>query len=318
MLQKPKNPRFGSGPTRKTDLWESMESIGFKTETIGTSHRGKRGVSLIKNVQSLIRQILLIPETHEIGFVSGGGTGAMEFLLWNLLGTRTVDVFSAGIFGNHWITDIKNELKITDINIYKSDFARSPNFSEYNINNDCVFVWHETTAGTIVPNCDWLGENKKSLTICDATSAVFCSEIPWDKIDATAFSWQKGIGGEPGIGTVVMNKKAISHLANDKPWAIPRLFRIKKNEPNASEINLDFFDCKVINTMSLLLFQDMFISLQWAKNIGGLDVLLKRVKQNFACVKSFIEKNDLLKFLVEDASYRSEISVCLEIGRAHV
>jgi len=66
-----------------------------------------------------------------------------------------------------------------------------PDISKVNFDNDVVFTWNGTTSGVKVPNGDWIPDDRKGLTLCDATSAVFAMDIPWNKIDAATFSWQK-------------------------------------------------------------------------------------------------------------------------------
>jgi phosphoserine aminotransferase len=316
-MKKPANIKFGSGPTRK--VWNSESELSFVDYTaIGSSHRGEIGLAKISELLKKIRKILKIPDDYKIAILNGSGTGAMEFLLWNLLSSRTVDVFSAGIFGNHWRHDVKTEIKVPSYREFTAKFGESPDFSKYDGDNDCVFVWTETPSGTVVPNDNWIPTNRKGLSLCDATAGVFCTEIPWEKIDATAFSWQKGLGAEAGIATIVLSPRAIRRLEVSTPsWPIPRLLRIPMLLTKDRERRIDerFFCGHTINTISLLLLDDMLFSLDWAVSQGGLTGLIKNVKNNYFAVKHWLEKTRWANFYVMDEDVRAQNIAIIRIGQ---
>lgn len=309
---KPVNGKFASGPTCKVFRPNRNEVM------LGISHRSPQGLALLQHTLKLLREVLQIPETHQIVFVSGGGTASVEFLFWNLLGLRPVDVFSEGVFGDHWARDIRDELRLPG-KTTRSPIGTPVDFSTYCSQHDAVIVWNETPSGTqLTPLIAPLDSCSESLVLCDATASAFCTPLPWKNLDAVGFSWQKGIGGEAGLGTVVLGPRAIERLETHRPtWGIPRLFRLPFLEVDRSEkrrpIDTRFFEGYTINTVSLMIVEDMIFALTWAKDQGGLSGLLAKVEQNYACVSEWVASRSDVAFLVRDASHRAHHAVCLMV-----
>ena len=116
-----------------------------------------------------------------------------------------------------------------------------------------------------MPNSDWISKDRKGLTFCDATSAIFAQDLDWEKLDVTTFSWQKSMGGEGGHGILILSPRAIKRLENfipDRP--IPKLFRLHKG----NNINESIFEGKTINTPSMLCVADALDSLLWIKKLS--------------------------------------------------
>jgi phosphoserine aminotransferase len=303
-MKKPGNIKFSSGPCAKHKGWQPP--IG---DLAGRSHRSKEGMRKIQEIINLQRKILKIPDNYYIGIVSSSSSGAVETLLWSLLGARGVDVISQCVFSNLWEHDIINELKLDDVRVFKADFPKMASIDAIDFNRDVVFCWTSTTAGITFKNADWITSDRKGLTICDAASAAFVFDFEWNKLDATAFSWQKGLGGEGGFGTIVMSPRAIDRLKTYTPsWPIPRIFRLALNK----QVNFDIFDGKTINTPSMLCLEDFYNVLSWAEKIGGIQTLIQRVNSNYSVVKHWVSHQNIFKFLVNE-EHRAHHIACLDI-----
>ena len=227
-MQKPNNPKFSSGPTTKFPGWNLGK---LNTECLGRSHRSELGIARIRHMVDLTRKVLRIPDEYRVALVPASCTGAMELAMWNLLGPKEVDVFAWGVFGKLWLKDIAEQLTSVKHNAYLNDGGLLPDLTKANPDNDIVFTWNETTTGTMVPNADCIKSDRKGLVLCDVTSAAFAVDLDWSKLDATAFSWQKGMGGEGGHGMIVLSPKAVARLETYAPaWPMPRLFRNTKEE----------------------------------------------------------------------------------------
>ena len=304
---KPNNPFFSSGPCPKRPGWNLS---GLSGAILGRSHRSKIALDRINQVIQLIRETLEVPNDYHIGIVPASDTGAIEMLLWNLLGDRPVDVLAWESFGNDWVKDVVNQLKIDDANVMKAEYGDIVDLHKVNFENDVVFTWNGTTSGVCVPNADWIDHNREGLTICDATSAVYSMYLPWKKLDATSFSWQKVLGGEAQHGVIIINPRVIERLENYRPNnPIPKIFQLSSN----SKINKKLFTGSTINTPSMLCVEDVLDSLLWVKSIGGLKRTIEISENNLSIVEKKILNSSWLEFLPNRKEIRSCTSICLKI-----
>ncbi|MDR3156016.1 MAG: aminotransferase class V-fold PLP-dependent enzyme [Holosporaceae bacterium] len=295
---------FSAGPCSKYSGWQSPAGM-----LAGRSHRSDEGVLLIQEVIRLQRRILAIPDDYFLGLVSASASGAVETLLWSLLGANGVDILSQCVFSRHWEHDIVYELQLKDVRVFRADFPQMADVKDVNFNRDVVFCWTSTTSGTSFRDANWIASNRGGLTICDATSAVFMFDFDWSKLDATAFSWQKGLGGEAGVGAIVLGPRAIARLESHRPpWPVPRIFRIAQNKV----VNFGVFNGYIVNTLSMLAIEDFKNILLWAQQMGGIPALQQKIEDNYNVAKQWIARSSIFKFFA-DEKCRAHHIACLDI-----
>jgi phosphoserine aminotransferase len=305
--RRPANPCFSSGPCAKRPGWSPDV---LNDALLGRSHRSGPGKARLVEVIERSKSILRMPADYRLGVVAASDTGAVEMALWSLLGARGVDVLSWENFGQAWVTDILKQLKLPDVRHLAAPYGRLPNLAEVDPERDAVFVWNGTTAGVRVPNGDWIADDRRGLTICDATSAAFAMRLPWDKLDVVTWSWQKALGGEAGHGMLALSPRAVERLQSyTPPWPLPKLFRLT----SGGKLIEGIFKGETINTPSMLCVEDALDSLKWAEAVGGLDALVGRAEGNLARVAEWVERSSWTKFLAEDPATRSCTSIQLSI-----
>lgn len=303
---KPGNPCFSSGPCAKRPGWDVS---ALKNAANGRSHRAKIGKQKLEDVINLSKEILGIPENYQVGIVPASDTGAVEMFLWSALGARPVDMLAWESFGQEWVTDVTKQLKI-NANVHKADYGKLPDLTKVNQDNDVVFTWNGTTSGVKVPNGDWIKSDRQGLTICDATSAVFAMDLPWEKLDVVTWSWQKAMGGEGAHGMLVLSPRAVERLETYNPdRPLPKIFRLTKG----GKLIEGIFKGETINTPSMLAVEDALDSLNWIKSIGGFPAFKKRSEENFKALESWVDSTPWIEFLAEDRKSASNTSVCFKI-----
>ncbi len=304
---KPANPNFSSGPCSKRP---GYDVTALDLRTLGRSHRSTLGKSALQQACEQTASLLGLPEGYRVGVVPASDTGAVEMALWSLLGPRPVDVVHWESFGSGWYSDITKQLKLENVRSLTADYGQLPDLSEVNPEHDVVFTWNGTTSGVKVPNGDWIADDRGGLTICDATSAVFAMEMPWEKLDVVTFSWQKVLGGEGAHGMLILSPRAVERLESyTPPWPMPKIFRMTKG----GKLIEGIFEGATINTPSMLAVADYLDALNWIDSIGGTAEAIKRSQQNLAVVQQFVADNDWIHFLAQTEETLSNTSICLTL-----
>jgi phosphoserine aminotransferase len=304
---RPKVPHFSSGPCAKRPGW-SLQAL--TDAALGRSHRAKIGRAKLKRAIDLTREVLEVPADYRIGIVPASDTGAVEMVLWSLLGARPVTMLAWESFGEGWVSDVQKELKLKDGTLLKAAYGELPDLNSVDWSTDVVFTWNGTTSGVRVPNGEWIAADRQGLAICDATSAAFAQQLDWPKLDVATFSWQKALGGEAAHGMLILSPRAVARLESYKPpWPLPKIFRLTKG----GKLNEGIFEGETINTPSMLCVEDYLDALRWAKSVGGLKALIARADTNAKVVAAWVARTPWVDFLARDPVVRSNTSVCLKV-----
>ena len=304
----PANPCFSSGPCAKRPGW-SVDALS--RAFVGRSHRSPPGAERLARLIDESRDLLGLPADYLLGIVPASDTGAMEAALWSLLGPRGVDVLAWESFGQGWATDVTKQLKLTDVRVLEAGYGKLPDLTQVDFSRDVIFTWNGTTSGVRVPGGEWIADDREGLTICDATSAAFAMELPWHKLDAATYSWQKVLGGEAQHGMLILGPRAVERLESYTPaWPLPKLFRLTKG----GKLTAGIFRGATINTPSMLCVEDALDGLEWARSVGGLAGLVGRSEANLAAIGDWVGRTSWVDFLAQVPETRSSTSVCLKIS----
>ncbi len=304
---RPQNPCFSSGPCAKRPGWTLS---ALDDAVLGRSHRSAPGKARLKDVIERSRTLLGVPDDYRIGIVPASDTGAVEMALWSLLGPRGVDMLSWESFGAGWVTDVIKQLGLDDVRDLSADYGSLPDLTQVDPKRDVVFTWNGTTSGVRVPDADWIAPDREGLAICDATSAAFAMELPWERLDVATYSWQKVMGGEAQHGVLILGPRAVERLeSHSPPWPLPKIFRMT----SGGKLIEGIFKGDTINTPSMICVEDALDGLKWAETVGGARALIARSEANLAAIAEWAGRTGWVDFLATEPATRSCTSVCLKI-----
>src|SRR4029450_6313399 len=146
---RPLVPHFSSGPCAKRPGW----SLSVLTDALlGPAPRSKIGKAKRKPAIELTREVLEVPGNYRIAIVPASDTGAVEMVLWSMLGARPVTMLAWESFGEGWVTDVTKELKLANVTVLKAPYGELPDLAKVDPASDVVFTWNGTTSGVLTPN----------------------------------------------------------------------------------------------------------------------------------------------------------------------
>ena len=304
---RPANPHFSSGPCAKRPGWSLQALDGAM---LGRSHRAAGPKARLQEVIERSRGILGLPADWRLGIVPASDTGAVEMAMWSLLGPRGVDVLAFESFSEAWAADAVGQLKLSDVRVRRAAYGHLPDLAGIDPARDLVLAWNGTTSGVRLPDADWISTEREGLVICDATSAAFAMHLPYAKLDAVTWSWQKALGGEAAHGMIALSPRAVARLESYvPPWPLPKVFRMTAG----GALLAGLFQGETINTPSMLCVEDALDGLRWAERVGGLAGLIARSEANLAAVAEWVARTPWVDFLAAGPALRSCTSICLRV-----
>lgn len=316
MHKTPSQPYFSSGPCRK---YHSHDPSSYPDALLHRSRQAQDCRDLIASTINQTKEALKLPDGYQVIITQGSDTGAIEAAFWNLLTHNGTTILSWSNFGNKWRSDLEDQLKLRNLTVHELDHQTMTYSDLLEINNkipqddDLVLIWNATTVGLCLPDLNWLSPNHQGLVMVDGTSIVFAQDLPWERLDVVSFSWQKVLGGEAGLGMLVLSPNAINRLKNYQPeWPIPVILNLRNQK---GEFNHILGKDNTTNTISFLLVDDYLKALKWWKGeYQNSSHAHQKLKEKLQWIDQWLEKHhDLgLKYLIGNPSLRSPTAVTLK------
>jgi len=242
----------------------ARDIVNFHDKGIGLielSHRSKEFMAVAEETESLIRELLNVPDNYKVLFLQGGASSQFFMIPMNLLGSgKKATYLNTGTWSKKAIKEAK---LFGDIDVaYSSEattFDRVPTDSEYEVANGSeylYFVSNNTIYGTQFQDMP----NKDALLVSDMSSDILSRPIDVSRFGIIFAGAQKNMG--PAGVTVVIIR---DDLLDRTPDTVPTMLKYKTHADKGSMFNTP--PCFAIYCVGRVM--------NWLKKQGGVGEMEK-------------------------------------------
>lgn len=299
-----KKHNFYAGPSILSDYTirntaeAVMDFAGTGLSLLEVSHRGKEFVAVNDEARALVKELLEVPETHEVIFLGGGASMQFCMIPYNLL-KKKASYLDTGTWASKAIKEAK---LFGEVEVVAS--SKDKNYSyipkDYTVSPDSEY-FHITTNNTIYgTELHKIPEVAVPL-VADMSSDIFSCPVDVSKYDAIYAGAQKNLA-PAGVTIVIVRKDALGKMERPMPSMLDYQIHVKNDS--------------MYNTPPVLPIFSALQTLKWYKEQGGILVLQKKNQEKAAILYDEIDRNKLFKgtAAVED---RSLMNVCFVMNEEY-
>ena len=292
-----KKHNFYAGPsilseyTIKNTADAVLNFAGTGLSLLEVSHRGKEFVAVNDEARALVKELLDVPETHEVVFLGGGASLQFCMIPFNLMKKK-----AAYIDTGTWASNAIKEAKLFgQVDVVASSADKNYTYipKHYTVAPDSEYL-HFTTNNTIYGTEYHKIPEVSVPLVSDMSSDIFSRPIDVSKYNAIYAGAQKNLA-PAGVTIIIVRKDALGHVDRPIPTMLDYNTHIKKDS--------------MFNTPPVLPIFSALQTLKWYKEQGGVKVLQKKNQEKAAVLYDEIDRNKLFRgtVAVED---RSLMNVC--------
>ena len=278
-----KKHNFSAGPCvlpQEVLLKASEAVMNFDNglSLIEISHRSKAFVDVMENARSLALELLgLEGKGYKALFLQGGASTQFLMVALNLLEKR------AGYLNTGtWSDKAIKEARIYD-DIYEIASSKDANYNYipkgYSIPEDYDY-FHCTSNNTIFGTQIKSFPNSPVPMVCDMSSDIFSRTIDFTKFDIIYAGAQKNMG--PAGTTLVVIKEDI-------------LGSVSRKIPSMMDYKVHIDKGSMFNTPPVFAVYTSMLTMEWLKNLGGIEAIEKENEKKAGLIYSEIDLNPLFK-----------------------
>lgn len=288
---------FSAGPSilPQEAIDASIEGIrnfaGTGLSLLEVSHRGKEFVAVVEETQSIIKELMGVPEGYEVIFLGGGASLQFLMVAYNLLETKGA-YLKTGV----WAANAVKEAKLFgEVEVVASSEDKNYTYipKNYTIPTDADY-FHCTSNNTIYGSQMPSFPESPITMVCDMSSDILSRPVDVSKFGLIYAGAQKNMG-PAGVTVVIVKKDILGKVTRKIPSMMNYALHIEKET--------------MYNTPPVFPIFAMLQNLKWVKKVGGVAEMQKRAEARANLLYNEIDNNPLFVGTV-DKEDRSKMNAC--------
>ena len=256
-----------------------LEFDNYGLSLLEMSHRDKKFVEVMEKARSLVKELLGIEDSHEVLFLQGGASLGFYKTAMNLL---TENGKAGYVNTGAWSKKAIKEAKLVgNVEVLASSEDKNFNYipKGYDVPAGLDYL-HITTNNTIFGTQFKDYPTSSGMLVADMSSDIFSRPFDASKFDLIYAGAQKNMG--PAGTTLYIIKKDI-------------LGKTGRTIPSMLDLSVHLAKDSMFNTPPVFPIYVSMLTLQWLKNLGGIEEMYKINEAKAALLYNEIDRNPLFK-----------------------
>ncbi len=280
----------------------AKDIVNFNNNGIGLiemSHRSKDFIAVTDAAESLIRELLAVPDNYKVLFLQGGASTQFAMVPMNLLNKdKTATYLNTGTWAKKAIKEAKMFGHVdVAYSSEESTFNHVPAEEQYHVDPQSeylYFVSNNTIFGT-----QFHGFPSSTVPlVCDMSSDIMSRPVDVSSFGIIFAGAQKNMG-PAGCAVVIIRED----LLDRTPDTVPTMFRYKTHADKGSMFNTP--PCFAIYVVGRVM--------QWLKNLGGVKAIAEINQEKAALIYDHIDQTDFYSGHAQKSS-RSLMNVTFNLS----
>lgn len=285
---------FSAGPSclpeevLKSAAAEMMDYNGTGQSVMEMSHRSKAYEPIIAETESLIRELMNIPENYKVLFLQGGASTQFAMIPMNLKKNGKAAYINTGVWSKKAISEAKKYLSV-DVLASSEDknFSYIPKVEKVTGDYDYVHITlNNTIMGT---HYEYIPETGDIPLVADISSCILSEPLDVSKFGLLYAGAQKNLA-PAGVTLVIIREDLI-------PETMP-----VENTPTMLQYKIHAEADSMYNTPPCYTIYVMGKVLQWIKDNGGAEGMKKRNYEKANLFYDYLDSSDFYHATAEKGS----------------